>query len=73
MNGNSGCSVGSPSPEKVIESIGVPFTLHSASAVFRASLTSRPDGNVRSSRPSQFHPHSQEMQSKFHSFTFLGR
>jgi hypothetical protein len=57
--GNSGLSVGSPSPEKVMESIEMPAFEHSDNFFSNAFLTSEADGSVWSLRPSLFHPHSQ--------------
>ena len=69
----SGCIVGSPFPEKVIESTGTPsadaldiFSSSAASTSFRL-------GKRLSAIPSLFHPHSQYMQSKLHNFPFEGR
>lgn len=59
ISGNSGFSVGSPSPEKVMESIGMPAFEHSDNLARNAFLTSAADGSAWSPRPSLFHPHSQ--------------
>ena len=65
--------VGSPFPEKVMESTGVPAAAASDIFFSRAASTSARQGNLPSDFPSLFHPHSQYMQSKLHNLPVVGR
>ena len=73
MRGNSGFSVGSPSPEKVIESILVCRSASPLSFASSAERTSSAEGILLSASPSRFQPHSQYMQSNEHILPSLGR